>query len=361
MTALNSQKEKQIRQDLIDQIKSIQLDISKLQKQIDSLYDVKKRNQVKFEELVEKIKLEEDKFKLYQQQRRSVMDKKNFITNNLKENFAEIQRISKEFPVNYNPKIPTKDYIEANRKKINAKLVELQADLLQIKNLSEEKLIISSISKYQKLENLLNTYVVKKKTQDSDNELRKSLQIEIDDLNKLMDNVSGVRKVLNSHIQDCKKKIDESVKSIKKLSQERTSLYNKKKEKQDELDARWKLWNDYIAELDEKKSSAEDKKPPYDYAITACNQLISSLSSIANSLKKKDLKNTQTSEQDSNNNDNNDDNNDNNDDNDDNDDNADSERENTSITLDLNTYMKFEQISLAAPKDRNNLMNLLLL
>merc|ERR1712232_446789 len=154
-----------------------------------------------FEELVEKIKLEEDKFKLYQQQRRSVMDKKNFITNNLKENFAEIQRISKEFPVNYNPKIPTKDYIEANRKKINAKLVELQADLLQIKNLSEEKLIISSISKYQKLENLLNTYVVKKKTQDSDNELRKSLQIEIDDLNKLMDNVSGVRKVLNSHIQ----------------------------------------------------------------------------------------------------------------------------------------------------------------
>jgi len=275
---MSGSKDDKTRDQLAAEVDQIQKKIDAVSKKIDAAHTQRNKLQEKFDTLLAKVKEDSAKIKTGLANKEKLYDEQKRLFRHSSTNFEAIRDLSKQFPVPWKFGTTTEDYIKANTRELNKELKNLEGQILQISSLSQEKKLVQRVNQVKKMQGLLVSYADMRTQHEEDNKLQDSIKAEIDKLGAELEKCFARKKDLSTKLNTCRAEKDKVQDSLTALNAERSALYDEKNKKRDKLQEKWDAWKEQISEKKALKLAKEDKIPPYDSTIKACDYLIKYLS-----------------------------------------------------------------------------------
>lgn len=179
-----------------------------------------------------------------------------------------------------------KTLLNQNRVRIQKEMSDYQAQLLQIKNMSEERKYVGQINRLKNLELSLSDFEEKVRADQVGRDLADQYQAEAQAKKDELDRLYQEMQSLQDKITPLKETIDNLRSKMNAIGAERKELYVQKDAKHAELNERWTKWKAHLEQQKKKEADALDKTPPYASSLTAAKTCLSCLQTLQKKTKK---------------------------------------------------------------------------
>merc|ERR1712124_66663 len=155
---MNVSKDKAERDELAKEISSIEKNIDNYSDKLNAAHVRARKGNEKLTDLFAKNKNVSNKIKTLTSEREALWAQLKKLNAESKQNFQERIDISKQLPISWNNKFTIEEYIDRNASKIDKEIEVLEHDLLQIRDKSDERHVVSNLEKARKLKPLLQEF-----------------------------------------------------------------------------------------------------------------------------------------------------------------------------------------------------------
>merc|ERR1712130_326819 len=281
MPQLNPAEEKAAREKLSDEISALKKQIDDCSSKFEQAKTQQEQQQKKLQVLIDKSTTISKQMKAIQKERQVLFDKRDELNNSSKRQFKELLQLSKELPLSsWKKDLPVEKFIEPNRERIQTDMANLQAQMLQMKNMSDERRLVSQINKLKALELSLTDFEEKVKADKVERDLADQYQAEAQGKKEELDRLYQEMQSVQDKISPLKETLDNLRGKITALITERKGLYGQRDKKRAELNERWTKWKAHLEQQKKKEAEALDKTPPYAASLTAAKTCLSRLQNL---------------------------------------------------------------------------------
>merc|ERR1712137_1206092 len=218
MPQLNSAEEKAAREKLSDELSGLKKQIDDCSSKFEQAKAQQEQQKKKLQEFIEKSTAISQKMKAIQKERQDLFDKRDELNKSSSSHF-------KELPIsNWKKDGPIEDFIEPNRVRIQKEMSDYQAQLLQIKNMSEERKYVGQINRLKNLELSLSDFEEKVRADQVGRDLADQYQAEAQAKKDELDRLYQEMQSLQDKITPLKETIDNLRSKMNAIGAERKEL-----------------------------------------------------------------------------------------------------------------------------------------